>query len=222
MSILQSIKRQGGFTLVELIISLALFSFMLLIVTSSILSLFHVYEAGVQIRSTQKNTRLSSQQISADIHTAQGSHLFSPPSSPHGYKQDYLCLFRTIGSGIPATGSGEVYYTTLSGSSYLLHRRTFVGMLTSTCVITLPGADQILTDEDVSVEVFRVDDDAALGYDPSYVGVHFSILPVGAVSGSLVTWTLPQPTCNQSSGGAQYCSISNLDIGGTTHQELEN
>ncbi len=56
-------QRQGGFTLVELILAMALFSFFLLIVVAGFLHVVKLYQLGLVARDTQQNTRFGMQEM---------------------------------------------------------------------------------------------------------------------------------------------------------------
>ena len=50
-------KPEAGFTLVELLLAMAVFSFMLVIVTSGYIQLMRIYQSGLASRATQQNAR---------------------------------------------------------------------------------------------------------------------------------------------------------------------
>lgn len=211
---------ERGFTLIEVIVSMAIFSMMLLIVAAGVVGLLHIYEAGVQIRSTQKNARIVTQAISKDLHTAQAVSMNSVVTS--GYHQDRLCLFSKINSS--GVGEGAVYYVTGGTTSGQIHRKAFSGMANTVCVSSgaLPlkfGADQILGDNTVSVVKLQVNP----GPHTAYVSSDLSFAPVNAISGGLVDFSSP-PTvrCDDAQRGSQFCAISNVSVGGSTHTETED
>lgn len=107
------LRRSRGYTLVELTISLALFSFIMLAVTTTIIYLFNVYEKGIAVRATQTSSRSLAESINRD---ANESVAFS-------FGSEILCLHTQ--STLSATyvyrrdsGSGTIFRSTvqLSGS----------------------------------------------------------------------------------------------------------
>lgn len=60
------LRQNRGYTLVELTISLALFSFIMLAVTTTIIYLFNVYEKGIAVRATQTASRSLAESINRD------------------------------------------------------------------------------------------------------------------------------------------------------------
>jgi len=54
----------AGFTLIELILALALFSFVLLIVTIGLIQIIHLYQSGLAARNAQANSRTAFEEIS--------------------------------------------------------------------------------------------------------------------------------------------------------------
>ncbi len=222
---------ERGFTLVEIIVAMAIFSMMLVIVTTGVLALFNIYEAGAQIRSTQKTARIASQSISGDLHVALGYKIDSPPHAATEYPRDTVCLFNIMSSGSTPIGSGSVYFVVQNGARYELHKKTFTGMPTGQCrtddsapappFLVFTGVERVLTDENVSLEVFDVKD-ASIGLDPTFLDIKLSVVPLGA-KGDLVDLTPPAlPKCKEGKVGSQYCSVTNLTIGGATHKEGSN
>src|SRR5688500_10704829 len=79
-------RKSSGFTLVELIVALAFFSFMLLIVSAGFLQIGRIYQSGVSLRRTQQAARSVTTEIAREVRGA------SSISSVSGV--DRLCLER--------------------------------------------------------------------------------------------------------------------------------
>lgn len=60
-------KRQKGFTLVELIMALAFFSFMMAILSIGVVQIMRIYQAGVSQRRTQQAARVAMEDITREV-----------------------------------------------------------------------------------------------------------------------------------------------------------
>jgi prepilin-type N-terminal cleavage/methylation domain-containing protein len=60
-------KNQRGFTLVELLIAMAVFSFMMMIVTAGFVQVVRIHQSGIASRATQQNARLILDAVSKQI-----------------------------------------------------------------------------------------------------------------------------------------------------------
>lgn len=215
----------NGFTLVELVVALAIFSFMMLILTSGVLALFRIYEAGINIRIVQKNVRLATQSFGADVHTARGFQVHNATqtiSGTGGFHQDQICFFRVINGLV---GDGSVYYTTGASPNFQLHRKSFKNLPLSVCEhVTVAGVtagasfltdDVALTDGDVSIMEFV----SITSADPSAISARITVVPINAIANYIVSPTPGNIKCNQNAPGSQYCTVSNIIVGGNTHKE---
>lgn len=63
-------SRPAGFTLVELIIAMAIFSLLLLLITSGIVQIMRIYQSGVASRRTQAAARLTMETITRDVRSS--------------------------------------------------------------------------------------------------------------------------------------------------------
>jgi prepilin-type N-terminal cleavage/methylation domain-containing protein len=61
---------QHGFTLVELLIAMAVFSFMMMIVTAGFIQVVRIHQSGIASRATQQNARLVLDTITKQIREA--------------------------------------------------------------------------------------------------------------------------------------------------------
>lgn len=60
-------SRSAGFTLVELIVAMAFFSFMLAIISLGVVQVMRIYQSGVASRRTQSAARAAMEEISRDV-----------------------------------------------------------------------------------------------------------------------------------------------------------
>jgi prepilin-type N-terminal cleavage/methylation domain-containing protein len=90
------VKSQIGFTLIELILAMAIFTLGLLVIVFGVISLIKVYQNGVITRNTQFAIRSSFSRIDQATQTASG-FLVGTTGDPNYY---YIC----------ARGAGKAYY----------------------------------------------------------------------------------------------------------------
>lgn len=79
-------KKQSGFTLVEVLLAMAIFSFMLLIVVSGFLLVVRQYESVVAMRKAQQNVRYAGDDLSREFRRASnvpGSIVVTPTADPN-------------------------------------------------------------------------------------------------------------------------------------------
>jgi len=91
---MKRLKGQQGYTLVELILALALFNFVLLIVTVGYLTIVHIHENGVATRNAEQNNRFGVEELVRASRAANGYVIGVDPAT----HQNTLCLY---GSGNP-------------------------------------------------------------------------------------------------------------------------
>ena len=75
--------RNAGFTLVELVMALAFFSFMMAILSIGVLQIMEIYQAGVSSRRTQQAARVAMEDITREVRAASRVEVDGP---------DHLCL----------------------------------------------------------------------------------------------------------------------------------
>lgn len=216
------LKRQDGFTLVELTIAMAIFAFLLLIMTQGVLQLYRIYEAGHEIRDTQEAARTIAQQITDDTHDS----LAVAVGTVNG--QSSICLFQTKQQQ-QSTLNGVEYYiaahdtgSTPLSSSLAVHRADISAAYTSTTPPACPApgspptADAVLTSNTVVVHSLQA---TAVAPAPPAVIPQLVTLKMSVESAYAQQPgdTIPDPNnpgFNQCVGGtnAQYCSISNIQL----------
>jgi prepilin-type N-terminal cleavage/methylation domain-containing protein len=79
---------ERGFTMVELLIAMAVFSFMMMIVTAGFVQVVKIHQSGIASRTTQQNSRLVLDAVSKDIRLAATAATANPG------QKNWLCLAR--------------------------------------------------------------------------------------------------------------------------------
>lgn len=133
------IRGQEGFSLVELTIAMAVFSFMLLIVSKGFLQVLRVQQAGVASRNTQQNARLIMEQMTREARSAFDVHI-----QPGIGSTQTICM-------VTAGGLSEYYVVLVSGIPRLYRgtRDYNSGYVAGVC--QPPTATQVLSSANVKV-----------------------------------------------------------------------
>ncbi|HSX48153.1 MAG TPA: prepilin-type N-terminal cleavage/methylation domain-containing protein [Candidatus Nanoarchaeia archaeon] len=190
------LRAQGGFTLIELILATAIFSFMLLIVAQGLLQAYHTQQNSMISRDTEQNARLAMDTMTREARTASDV-------TYGGAVPNYMCL---------AVAGGWVEYI-INPANHQLERRTLIP------AAPCPGPTasiQSLTSP--NVWAYELDAIKTAGFGPTYVPTVSISLIVGPKdpSGTLVNHNL----CNPSAPSSQFCSVTNLtttvSLGATT------
>ena len=119
-----SVKRQHGFTLVELTIAMAMGGVLLLVMSTGIIKLFTVYQAGVSIRNSQQSARILSDVITRDIRASYGMGTIDD-STTKG-----LCLMTTTPDTLGKANGVAYYYTKVANkntTTQVLKKTTITG-----------------------------------------------------------------------------------------------
>jgi prepilin-type N-terminal cleavage/methylation domain-containing protein len=161
---MKPLAQQSGFTLVELLMALALFSFVLLIITMGFIQVIHTYQAGIASRSTQQTTRFGMDDMARGVRDAStvGIALNTTGINDHpdGIVQqtDILCAFSSGG------GANTRYYVKWNGSTKSLVKEYFtpaINLATHTPVCNLAnpiaGTLQTLSSSDLSIQDFNAE-----------------------------------------------------------------
>jgi prepilin-type N-terminal cleavage/methylation domain-containing protein len=83
-------SKQAGFTLVEISLAMAIFTFMLLVVSMAYINIARLYNASTAARNVQQNNRFAMEQISRMARTSSEARWIS------GTGKDGLCLKSTV------------------------------------------------------------------------------------------------------------------------------
>lgn len=202
--------------MVELLFAMALFSFVLLILTAGVLQLFHIYQAGLGVRDTQQAARFASEEISRNGRNAVAFEV-ALATAPAGQRRDVICLDQTQAiTGTPIAKT--IFYTAQDGGVQVLHKATakVVG-----CPANMNGvattSDQKLTGPNVSVLQFASSATNALPSKSLTVDI-----TVASANGldvdSIDTAAAGGPQC-KGGDSARYCSLTNVTTGVSSRVE---
>lgn len=97
-------SKQAGFTLVEISLAMAIFTFMLLVVSMAYINIARLYNASTAARNVQQNNRFAMEQISRMARTSSDAHWIS------GTGNDGLCLKSSV------SGSQFFYLRNVDGN----------------------------------------------------------------------------------------------------------
>lgn len=224
------LRRQNGFTLVELTIALAIFSALLLVMTSGVLQLYRIYQAGHEIRDTQEAARTVTQAITDDTHNSLAVAVntpASPPGSPSA-----ICLYQTV-QQLTNTLTGVEYYvaahdtngTPLSGS-LAVHRADVstpytIGVAPGCPSPAAGGHDTVLTSNAVIVHAFQAAAvaPAAPAVIPELITLKMSVESAYAQQPGDYQDDLLNPGFHQcvAQVNSQYCSITDIQMAALGH-----
>jgi prepilin-type N-terminal cleavage/methylation domain-containing protein len=205
---------QTGFTLVELLLAMAIFSFMLLIMSAGVIRLIHFYQATLDVRATQQAAR----EVSDDLtEAARQSSLITVSNVGPAYggqPESAVCFFSSLSHNADSTitGSGIAFYAQQTGTyQWTIYQVAFSGLtsnVTGSGSCTPPSGGAEVTSTAVSFIRFGATT------TPDNRLVQFEMVIAGSSELTPVTnidyTALPLPTC--SDGNNDYCSITNLQV----------
>jgi prepilin-type N-terminal cleavage/methylation domain-containing protein len=186
---------QGGFTLVELLIAMAIFSLMLLVIVSGFLQVVRIQQAAVASRNTQHNARFALEEMVREARTASEVTVITGPPGPAPLHA--VCL-RSEG--------GLVRYQV---SSSRLYRASYP--LSGSCSSPPPSGERAMTAPDVAVVRLQATATSTGPVVPPQPGLRISIGVASTADTSRLQSADQFRSCNQSLGGSQYCSVTNLE-----------
>lgn len=199
-----SVKRQHGFTLVELTIAMAMGGVLLLVMSTGIIKLFTVYQAGVSIRNSQQTARILSDVITRDIRASYGMGTIDD-STTKG-----LCLMTTTPDTLGKANGVAYYYTKVANkntTTQVLKKTTITGAQRSAtgsygCA---PSGGVAVSPDTVSVLDFAATPTPTL--NTSYIPqlVNYTLTLVGSNALDLIN--AATNTCTVQAG-SQYCSVT--------------
>lgn len=172
-----------GFTLVELVLAMAVFSFMLLIISAGFLNVVRLQQSGTSYRNTSQGTRFGMEEIVRN--TRDASAIIYPLSGT----DSRLCIV--------VNGSVRQYWVVLSGQDQdALAEATECNPTTTSY--------KVMTSRDVKVTRFQV-----TKIEPSTIngkpGVELE-LDLANNNGSVLVGS----SCDQTVFGAHFCSVSKV------------
>ncbi|HSH31748.1 MAG TPA: prepilin-type N-terminal cleavage/methylation domain-containing protein [Candidatus Saccharimonadales bacterium] len=179
-------SQQGGFTMIELLLAMALFSFVLLLVAAGFLQVVKLYQSGLASRNTQQNARFGMEQMIRQARGATGAQRVA--ATPF---TDVLCLNGESARVRFYVGAGDRLYRDIFASN-------------APCAAGASPPANAISSPDVRVVGF------------SAVPVTDTTGPVGVTSVQLtlrvasdVTLLNPARTaCDPAASGSQFCSLT--------------
>jgi len=182
---------QAGFTLIELLMAMAVFSFLLLIVTSGFVQVVRIHQAGIASRATQQNARLVLDTVIKDVRA-------SASAGVGGTAQlGYLCLTR---------GSQALEYA-VDGSGNL-RQGTIVAPAAGCPAPVFTTAWRTLNDTSTQVTQF------ALSATPAVTpGLGTAMVTLTVVSRNNLTALDATKTHCTPGPGSQFCAVTTLSSG---------
>lgn len=186
--------------MVELILAMALFSFVLLIITTGFLNVVRLHQAGRASRDTQQNTRFGMEDIVRDARTAYRAEIISTDPLKHK-----LCLFIT-----PGPGGGTQFY--VDGDK--LRKKRFDVTVGSNyfnlCQAQpLNPADSVVSSSDVAVREFlvtKVVTPPAFPGDEPPESIQLRLAIASTSDSTLISGT----NCQPGASGSQFCAVTIL------------
>lgn len=181
---------QAGFTLIELILAMALFSFVLLIITTGFVNILHLYESGVAMGATQQNARFGLDDIVSEGHSAYQTTVIG--TTP----DQQICLYEP--------GAMVQYYI---GANSGLYKDS---LPSGTNCNLLSAGGQVISSSDTMVVQMVASALPALytPTQPQTLNLTLAIAPSDAIS--QVTFVNGAPQCPLGIG-SQFCSITLLN-----------
>ena len=122
-----NIKKQVGFTLIEMIVSMGIFATVVLIVTGSLLLLVDAQRKAFSVRETYDNLRFSLETIAKDLRTGGAYHCGTTP--PLANAMD--CPAGDTSITYTNSNNDQITYQLASGRLEKLINGSLVGSLTS-------------------------------------------------------------------------------------------
>lgn len=201
------LKAQTGFTIVELMISTVIFSMILLLLTTGVISFTKSYYKGITETNTQRVARVISDDIGQAIQL-NSAEPFINPDSISGWNE--ICVGNTAYAY--TLGKQLVNGTTTDSSKNQTLNALIKGNIAGGCAsISGPALYAVLKNQSDSQELLspamRLSN---LTVTPKGNGLFEIVVNVAYGDDDLLTNpTSINPTCN-SQAGSQFCAISGL------------
>jgi prepilin-type N-terminal cleavage/methylation domain-containing protein len=187
-------RNQRGYTLVELIIAMALAAGILLLTIAAVIQLLKMYQAGIGIRNTHQTVRNVMEDMTKVGRAAAKISRVSQSDSD-GHRVDRICFY---GAADP-TGLAPVavFEAVDEGAFNRMYRQDFPAVNTGTCPATGSGR-QIMSPSSVSVVDFAA------------TPINDQLLQVGMKAASTTYLTGPENTNCTASPGATLCPVTGV------------
>lgn len=198
MTTQQFSAREGGFSLIELLMAMSVFSFMLLIISVGFIGIVHINQSTMASRNTQQNSRIVIETLERELRSASTVYVKAVPASPPAIpanSQGRLCL---------STGGTFVEY-------YMDPPNLMVGTVSdlAACDASVPtiiGTARQLNDSNVQVLRFVPTTTAVTGQYGGIANIEVSMTGVGTNISELT----PDFTACKPGPGSQFCSVTTL------------
>ncbi len=186
-------RAEEGFTLVELLIALTVFTSLLIVITTSFVNLLRLQTATIAARNTQQAARYAMEEM---VRTARGAVDTSTATVPG---TSAVCFWSS-------TGNGRAYFV----SSQKLYAYDYKDAPTSNCDVdatTPPAAKRLITTDDAQVLKFET---SATTTKPQVAN-----LTLALVSSTAETGQVTASDCRATSSKLNACSIAELSSSAT-------
>lgn len=176
-------QSEAGFSMIELLIAMTVFSFMLLIVSVAFINIVRIQQAGVSSRAVQQNSRLVLDQIVATAR--QSSEAIIPTSG-----QSRVCF---------QTGNGVIEYKLTLALDIVSDR-------TDRLCGEIPDTSQQLNDSSVEFVQLVSDATGPVGISAGTYRVTLLAASRNNVDAGAINLLSSPPSCNPGPG-SQFCSV---------------
>lgn len=202
--------KQKGFTLIELVVAMAVFSFMLLIIVEGFMNIISMHDAAIASNTAQDSARTAMDTIITSIRDSSGvtaicddananCSLTNPPTAA----TQTLCLTEASGAqqDFFYVGNGS------DGTAGVLYRA-------DTCSLGAGNGAEAITDSAVNVNNFNavVQSQGAAIIKPE-VQVTISVGSNNGTTSTQVVSGQPVTSCSSSNDAREFCSVVTLTSG---------
>jgi prepilin-type N-terminal cleavage/methylation domain-containing protein len=186
-------NKQSGFTLVELMVAMAVFSFMLLIIMVGFMNIVRLHNAAIASNVAQDNARIAIDDMVRAIRDSTGV-VTAPTAGPNGT----MCLKYSA-------GPQQYYFTRVTAGVRSLYR-------SEGCNVTTGPTVRKITNDYVNVVFFQATVRAnAANPVRSQIGLRIKV----ASSNNTTLNTGAATTCQSSNQARAFCSVVELNSGAT-------
>jgi prepilin-type N-terminal cleavage/methylation domain-containing protein len=188
-------RKQAGFTLVELMVAMSVFSFMLLIIMVGFMNIVRLHNAAIASNVAQDNARIAMDDMVRAIRDSTGV-VTTPPPGPNGT----LCLKYSA-------GPQQFYFTEPVGPGPNAQRILY---RSEACGVFNPRTK--ITNDYVSVVYFRAE---VKNFPANPVRPHIALRIKVASSNATTSNTGDATVCQSSNQARAFCSVVELRTGAT-------
>jgi prepilin-type N-terminal cleavage/methylation domain-containing protein len=186
-------RRPDGFTMIELLMAMAVFSFMMLIVSAGFIQVVRIQQSGIASRTTQQNARLVIDSITKDVRISAAVTTGNPG------QLNWLCLNR---------GSQTLEYAVDPSGN--LQVGAIANPPAGTCPVPAFGGTW-RTLNDAGTQVTQL---TATTTPPIPPGLGTAMVTLTLVSrNNLTALDATKTHCVGGASGAQFCAVTTLSSG---------